>query len=79
MTIDIQAVLNIYVDYLDDLSLYKLENDMQFDLNASHKKIFLHQERIFIFQSSKLSLLILNIMLLNKAVNIATLNSIFNH
>ncbi len=27
MTIDIQVVLNIYVDCLNDLSLYELEND----------------------------------------------------
>jgi hypothetical protein len=48
MTIDTQTVLNIYVDCLDDLLLYKLKNDMQLDSNANHKKILLHQESIFI-------------------------------
>jgi hypothetical protein len=74
MTIDIQTVLNIYVNCFNDLSLYKLENNTQVDSNANHKKILLHQESIFIFQSSKLLLLILNIILLNKAVDIATHN-----
>jgi len=74
MIIDTQTVLNIYVNYLDDLSLYKLKNDMQLNLNVSHKKILLHQESIFIFQSSRLSLLILNIMLLNKVINIIIYN-----
>jgi hypothetical protein len=74
MIIDIQTVLNIYIDYLDDLSLYKLKNDIQLNLNASHKKILLHQESIFIFQSLRLLSLILNIILSNRAVNIAIHN-----
>ncbi len=28
VTMNIQAVFNVYVDCLDDLSLYKLENDV---------------------------------------------------
>jgi len=71
---NIQAVLNVYIDCLDDLSLYELENDVQLDLNASHKKTFLSSESIFIFQSLRLTLLVFDIMLLNEAVNIATHN-----
>ena len=74
MIIDTQVVLNIHVDYLDDLSLYELKNDMQLNLNASHKKILSHQESIFIFQSSRLSSLILKAVLLNKVINIAIHN-----
>ncbi len=69
-----QAVLNVYVDYLNDFSLYELENDVQLNSNASHKKTFLSSESIFIFQSSKLILLVFNVMLLNEAVNITTYN-----
>ncbi len=74
MIIDTQAVLNIYVDCLNDLSLYELENDTQLDSNASHKKILLHQESIFVSQSSRLSSLVLKAMLLNRVINIATCN-----
>ncbi len=42
MIIDIQAVLNIYVNDFNDFSLYKLKNNMQLNLNANHKKILLH-------------------------------------
>jgi hypothetical protein len=63
MIIDIQAVLNIYVDCLNDFSLYELENDMQLNLNASYKKILLHQESIFVFQSSKLSSLVFKLII----------------
>ncbi len=69
-----QAVLNVYVDYLDDLSLYELENDMQLNLNANHKKTFLSSESIFVFQSSKLTSLVFDVVLSNKAINIATHN-----
>ena len=48
---NIQAVFNVYVDCLDDLSLYELENDVQLNLNASHKKTFLSSESIFVSQS----------------------------
>jgi len=34
---NIQAVLNIYVDCFNDFSLYELKNDMQLNLNTSHK------------------------------------------
>ncbi len=69
-----QAVLNVYVDCLDNLSLYELENDVQLDLNASHKKTLLSSESIFVFQSSKLTSFIFDVMLLNEVVNIATHN-----
>ncbi len=71
---NIQTVLNVYVDCLNDLSLYKLENDVQLNSNASHKKTFLSSESIFVFQSSKLTSLVFDVMLLNEAVNIATHN-----
>jgi len=71
---NIQAVLNVYVDCLDDLSLYKLENDVQLNSNISHKKTLLSSESIFIFQSSKLTSLVFDIMLSNKVVDIATHN-----
>ncbi len=71
---NIQAVLNVYVDYLNDLSLYKLKNDVQLNLNSSHKKTFLSSKSIFIFQSLKLTLLVFDIVLLNEAVDIATCN-----
>jgi len=71
---NIQTVLNVYVDCLNDLSLYKLENDVQLNSNTSHKKTFLSSESIFVFQSSKLTLLVFDVMLLNEAVNIATHN-----
>ncbi len=71
---NIQAVLNVYVDYLDDLSLYELENDVQFNSNASHKKTFLSSESIFIFQFLKLTSLVFDVVLLNEAVNITTCN-----
>ncbi len=74
MTINIQAVLNVYVNCLDDLSLYKLENDVQLNSNASHKKTFLSSESIFIFQSSRLILLVFDVVLLNEVVNITTHN-----
>ncbi len=74
MIIDIQAVFNIYIDYFNNFSLYELKNDMQLNLNTSHKKILLHQESIFIFQSLKLLLLILKAVLLNKAISITTYN-----
>ncbi len=51
--IDIQAVLKIYINYLNDFSLYELKNNMQLNLNANYKKILFHQESIFIFQSSQ--------------------------
>ncbi len=69
-----QAVLNVYVDYLDDLSLYELENNMQLNLNANHKKTFLSSESSFVFQSSKLTSLVFDVVLSNEAVNIATHN-----
>ncbi len=69
-----QAVLNVYVDCLNDLSLYELENDVQLDLNASHKKTHLSSESIFIFQSLKLTSLVFDVMLLNEAVDIAICN-----
>ncbi len=68
VTMNTQAVFNVYINYLNDLSLYKLENDVQLDLNASHKKTFLSSESIFIFQSSKLTSLVFDVMLLNEAV-----------
>ncbi len=71
---NIQAVLNVYVDCLDDLSLYKLENDVQLDSNTSHKKTFLSSESIFVFQSSRLTSLVFDVMLSNEAVNITTCN-----
>ncbi len=74
MIMNTQAVLNVYVDYLDDLSLYELENDMQLNLNANHKKTFLSSESIFVFQSSKLTSLVFDVVLSNKAINIATHN-----
>ncbi len=37
-----QAVLNVYIDCLNDLSLYELENDVQLNSNASHKKTLLN-------------------------------------
>ncbi len=69
-----QAVLNVYVDCLNDLSLYKLENNVQLDSNASHKKTLLSSESIFIFQSLKLTSLVFDVVLSNEAVNIATCN-----
>ncbi len=69
-----QVVLNVYVDCLDDLSLYELENDVQLNLNASHKKTFLSSESIFIFQSSKLTSLVFDVVLLNEVVDIVTCN-----
>ncbi len=71
---NIQAVFNVYIDCLNNLSLYKLENNVQLDSNISHKKTLLSSESIFIFQSSKLTMLVFDIMLLNEAVNIATCN-----
>ncbi len=71
---NIQTVLNVYVDCLNDLLLYKLENDVQLNSNASHKKTFLSSKSIFVFQSSKLTSLVFDVMLLNEAVNIATHN-----
>ncbi len=71
---NIQAVFNVYINCLNDLSLYKLENDVQLDSNASHKKTLLSSESIFIFQSSKLTLLVFDVVLLNEAVDIATCN-----
>ncbi len=69
-----QAVLNVYINYLNDFSLYKLENDVQLDLNTSHKKTFLSSESIFIFQSSRLTLLVFDVILLNEAVDITIHN-----
>jgi len=71
---NIQAVFNVYVDCLDDLSLYELENDVQLNLNASHKKTLLSSESIFVFQSLKLTLLVFDVVLSNEAVDIATCN-----
>ncbi len=71
---NIQAVLNVYIDCFNDLSLYELENDVQLNSNISHKKIFLSSKSIFIFQSLKLTSLVFNVMLLNEAVNIITCN-----
>ncbi len=71
---NIQAVFNVYIDYLDDLSLYELENDVQLNSNASHKKIHLSSESIFIFQSLKLTSLVFDVVLSNEVVNIATHN-----
>ncbi len=71
---NIQAVLNVYVDYLDDFSLYELENDVQLSSNTSHKKTLLSSESIFVFQSSKLISLVFDVVLLNEAVNITTHN-----
>jgi len=71
---NIQAVLNVYIDCLNNLSLYELENDVQLDSNASHKKTFLSSESIFVSQSSKLTLLVFDVVLLNEAVDIATCN-----
>jgi len=69
-----QAVLNVYVDCFNDLSLYELENDVQLDSNASHKKTLLSSESIFVFQSSRLTLLVFDVVLLNEAVDITTYN-----
>ncbi len=69
-----QAVLNVYIDCLDDLSLYELENDVQLDLNTSHKKTLLSSESIFVFQSSRLTSLVFDVVLSNEAVDIATRN-----
>ncbi len=74
VTMNIQVVLNVYIDYFNDLSLYKLKNNVQLNLNASHKKTFLSSESIFIFQSLKLTSLVFDVMLLNEAVNITTYN-----
>ncbi len=74
VTMNIQAVFNVYIDCLNDLSLYELENNMQLDLNASHKKTLLSSESIFIFQSSRLTLLVFDVVLLNEVVDIATCN-----
>ncbi len=71
---NIQAVFNVYVDCLDDLSLYELENDVQLNLNASHKKTLLSSESIFVFQSLKLTLFVFDVVLSNEAVDIATCN-----
>ncbi len=71
---NIQVVFNVYIDCLNDFLLYKLENDVQLDSNASHKKTLLSSESIFVFQSSKLTLLIFDVVLLNEAVNITTHN-----
>ena len=71
---NIQAVLNVYIDCLNDFSLYELKNNVQLDSNASHKKTLLNSESIFVFQSSRLTSLVFNVMLLNEAVNIATHN-----
>ena len=71
---NIQAVLNVYIDCLNDFSLYKLENDVQLNSNTSYKKTFLSSESIFVFQSSRLTSLVFNVMLLNKVVDIATCN-----
>ncbi len=49
VTINTQAVFNVYIDYLNDLSLYKLENDVQLDSNTNHKKTFLSSKSIFVF------------------------------
>jgi len=73
-TMNIQAVFNVYVDCLDDLSLYELENDVQLNLNASHKKTLLSSESIFVFQSLKLTLFVFDVVLSNEAVDIATCN-----
>ncbi len=71
---NIQAVLNVYINCLNDLSLYELENDVQLNSNASYKKTLLSSESIFIFQSLKLTLLVFDVVLLNEAVNITTHN-----
>ncbi len=71
---NIQAVLNVYIDCLNDLLLYELENDVQLDSNASHKKILLSSESIFVFQYSKLTSLVFDIVLSNEAVDITTHN-----
>ena len=71
---NIQAVLNVYVDCLDDLSLYELENDVQLDSNASHKKTLLSSESIFVSQSLRLTSLVFDVVLSNEAVDIATCN-----
>ncbi len=71
---NIQAVLNVYVDCLNDLSLYELENDVQLDSNASHKKILLSSESIFVSQSLKLTSLVFDVVLSNEAVDIAIHN-----
>ena len=69
-----QAVLNVYINCLNDLSLYELENDVQLNLNASHKKTLLNSESIFVSQSSKLTSLVFDVMLSNKVIDIATHN-----
>ena len=69
-----QAVLNVYIDCLNDLSLYELENDVQLNLIASHKKTLLNSESIFVSQSSKLTSLVFDVMLSNKVIDIATHN-----
>jgi len=69
-----QAVLNVYVNCLDDLLLYELKNNMQLDLNTSHKKTLLSSESIFISQSSRLTSFVFDVILSNKAVNIITCN-----
>ncbi len=69
-----QVVLNVYINCLNDLSLYELENDVQLNLNTSHKKTFLSSESIFIFQSLKLTSLVFDVMLLNEVVDITTHN-----
>ncbi len=48
-TMNTQAVLNVYIDCLDDLSVYELENDVQLNSNASHKKTLLSSKSIFVF------------------------------
>ncbi len=72
--INTQAVFNVYVDCFNDLSLYELKNYVQLNLNASHKKTLLSSESIFIFQSSRLTSLVFDVMLSNEAVNITTYN-----
>ncbi len=69
-----QAVFNVYVDCFDNLSLYELENNVQLNLNANHKRTLLSSESIFVFQSLRLTSLVFDVMLLNEAVDIATYN-----
>ena len=69
-----QAVLNVYINCLNDLLLYELENNVQLNSNASHKKTLLNSESIFVSQSSKLTSLVFDVILSNKVIDIATHN-----
>ncbi len=65
-----QAVFNVYINCFDDLSLYELKNNVQLNLNASHKKTFLSSESIFASQSLRLTSLVFDVVLSNEALDV---------